>query len=157
MRPPLPSVHCSNNSLSPHSLFERSELEWGVKEKKRDSFFSENLRLSYKTRIAAARLGNDTLSNTRTACKSRLFANRKGLEKKKLTRFFFLQTHSNSLRSNMEWELGAPALRADALQPVGLWVATRSRRCSGQPGSSPNNSPPPTQGCAKLPTVCPLQ
>ena len=81
-----------------------------MKEKKRDSFFSENLRLSYQTKIAAARQGNDTIMHTRLACKKRLFANRKGLEKKKLTRFFFFLSHSNSLRSNMEWDLGAPAL-----------------------------------------------
>ena len=54
---------------SPFSLFERSELEWGVREKKRDSFFSENLRFSYRTKIAAARQGNDTIMYTRTACK----------------------------------------------------------------------------------------
>ena len=71
----------------------------GVREKKRDSFFSENLRLSYQTKITGVRQGNDTIMHTRTACKKRLFANRKGLEKKKLTRFFFFLSHSGSLRS----------------------------------------------------------
>ena len=161
----FPSVHCNNNKLSPHSLSERSELEWGVKEKKRDSFFSENLRLSYQTKITGVRQENNTVlywanarintvSSTRRARKYCFICEPQALEKKKLPRFFFFLSHSNSLRSNMEWDFGAPALRADALQPLVRWVDAPQPAVPWVARQQPKQSPPPKQGCVKLPTVC---